>query len=347
MTTYIIVIACVIAWIFLLIPSISYLRTAWKTRFEMLKAILDENALKIYFEQFYPSKKNIQNNNLIKEFELLFNQHHGRKKYLIPIILLCVISGIGILFVANNLLFWLKIDPFFAPLPPITISAFLGAYMWVAYDQFYRFRTRDFNYHDVYNCSFRFIIAVPLGLSFAAIFKDSVVITSAFLLGSFPTQTLFKFGRRFMTQKLYIKNQEDEVSNELEKLQCINREEAERYREEGTTNICQLAYSDPVDLTIRTNFDFNYVVDCISQALLWLYVGKNLDKLHPLGIRGAQEAYQLNNCLNSQNNDEKAMAEGNFREIAKVLNITENTLKMTLFEVTEDPYTQFLCNVWR
>ena len=45
----------------------------------------------------------------------------------------------------------------------------------------------------------------------------------------------------------------------------------ERYKDEGITTICGLAYADPIDLTIRTNFDFNYVVDCVSQALMWIY----------------------------------------------------------------------------
>lgn len=343
-----IVTACIVAWIFLLIPSIIYLKTAWQIRFETLKAGLGHHALKLYFGQFFPAKKGISGDELGKEFEELYYRRYGQRLYIIPLILLMVISAIGIFLVGYNLFSWLKIDSRLEPISPVAIAAFLGAYMWVAYDQIQRFRMRDFTFHDVNDCSFRFLIAIPLGFSFAAIFKESVGVTSAFFLGTFPSQTLFKFGRRFITEQLKVKGKNpEEPSNELEQLQCINREEAERYREEGKTTILQLAYSDPVDLTMRTNFDFNYVVDCISQALLWLYVGKkDMDKLRPLGIRGAQEAYTLEESLNSNDTEEKTIAEGNFREIAQALNVTENTLKMLLNEVTEDPYTQFIVNVW-
>jgi hypothetical protein len=338
---------CFFAWLFLLAPSLLYLLTEWKTRFEMLKAVLDDKALRLYFSQFFPSKKDIQND-IWKEFEKLFFPNYGRRTYFIPLLLLALISGSGLILVGYNLFYWLNIVPNLMPIHPVAISAFLGAYMWVAYDQLRRFRMRDFTFHDVYNCSFRFLIAVPLGFSFAAIFKDDFGITSAFLLGTFPTKTLFKLGKRFVAQKFNMKSQDTAGTlHELEQLQCINREEAERYQEEGTTNILQLAYSDPVDLTIRTNFDFNYVVDCISQALLWLYVGKDIDKLRPLGLRGAQEASELHRCLHSTDPHEKKMAEGNFSEIAKVLHINENSFKSVLFEITEDPYTEFICEIWQ
>jgi hypothetical protein len=190
------------------------------------------------------------------------------------------------------------------------------------------------------------LIAVPLGFSFAAIFNDAVGITSAFLLGTFPADTLFKYSRRYVNQKMNVTDQSDQISNELEQLQSINKEEAERYRNEGITNILELAYADPVDLTIRTNFDFNYVLDCSSQALLWLYLGKNIEKVRALGLRGAQEAVTLYDGLNSNDIDEKAMYQKNFMEIAKALGLCENAFKIALMQIAEDPYTEFICDIW-
>ncbi|MFA7705908.1 MAG: hypothetical protein WCX91_02210 [Candidatus Omnitrophota bacterium] len=348
MTVYIILIVsiCFIAWIFLLLPSIAYLRTRWINRFEVLKSFLDEKALEFYFKKFFPAKKHIKRENFRGEFEKLFFQNYGRHHYILPLILLALISLIGMLLVLNNLFVWLKIYPILSPISPIAISAFLGAYMWVAYDQLQRFRTRNFTSHDVCICSFRFLIAIPLGFSFAAIFNDAVGITSAFLLGTFPADTLFKYSRRYVNQKMNVTDQSDQISNELEQLQSINREEAERYRNEDITNILELAYADPVDLTIRTNFDFNYVLDCSSQALLWLYLGKNIEKVRTLGLRGAQEAAVLYEGLNSSDNNVKKIAEDNLRGIVKTLSLDENAFKITLIQIAEDPYTKFICNIW-
>lgn len=337
---------CFIAWIFLLLPSIAYLRTGWLTRFEVLRSRLDDNALEFYFKQFFPAKKNIKKEDFGKEFEKLFSQNYGRYHYVLPLILLALISLIGMLLVLNNLFIWFKIYPTLEPISSIAISAFLGAYMWVAYDQLQRFRTRNFTSHDICICSFRFLIAIPLGFSFAAIFNDSVGITSAFLLGTFPADTLFKYSRRYVNQKMNVTDQSDQLSNELEQLQSINKEEAERYRNEGITNILELAYADPVDLTIRTNFDFNYVLDCSSQALLWLYLGKNIEKVRTLGLRGAQEATTLYTGINSADNNEKEMYQDNFREIAKLLGLCQNAFRVALMQIAEDPYTEFICDIW-
>jgi hypothetical protein len=205
---------------------------------------------------------------------------------------------------------------------------------------------RDFTAHDVYICSLRFLIAIPLGFSFAAVVKDPIGIPLAFFLGTFPANTLLKFGRRFVSQKLRLGEQSPEARSELEQLQSINMVEAERYQEEGVTNILQLTYADPVELTIRTNFDFFYVVDCMSQGLLWLYLGKNVDKLRLLGLRGSHEARVLFELLKSGAAQQKRMANDNLKSIAKVLNIGPETLKKTLFEIAEDPYTEFIYKIW-
>ena len=79
MITTVIIITCFVAWIFLLIPSIIYLTTAWQTKFETLKAVLSPDALKLYFGQFFPSKKDIEPGQLGKEFESLYQSRYGRR----------------------------------------------------------------------------------------------------------------------------------------------------------------------------------------------------------------------------------------------------------------------------
>ena len=90
----------------------------------------------------------------------------------------------------------------------------------------------------------------------------------AFFLGAFPTTTLFTLARRFVSQTLKLGDDKESGDLELEKLQSVVKPNAERFKAEDISTITAMAYADPIDLTIRTNFDLNYVVDCMSQALM-------------------------------------------------------------------------------
>lgn len=346
MLAYVIIISAIVAWLFLLIPSMIYLISTWKIKFDNLMAVFNKDALKFYFERFFPSQAIPSDEKIKEEFEKICCDNYGRKKYVIPLILLGIISALGMLMITSNLLDWVNPDPTYKPFPSIAISAFLGAYMWVANDQIQKFRKRDFSSYDLYACSFRFLIALPMGFSFSAILDEAVGVPFAFFLGTFPTNTLYKYGKRFIDQKLGIGEQATEEKSEFEHLQSINRIEAERFQAEGISNLCQLAYSNPVDLTFRTNYDWNYIVDCISQALLWLYLEKDIAKLRLEGLRGAQEVDFLFENLESNDPKKKNIAENCLKRSANLLGLSENELMYTLSNVREDPYTEFLCNVW-
>jgi hypothetical protein len=341
MLRYLIIISCLIGWSILFFPVLFYLFKSWKIKFDNIKAVFPEKSLKVYFQQFFPSIQ-LARTDLRDQFEKHFHQRYGRRRYTCPLVLLGATSVIGFILVTNNLLYWLKEQPFFNPVPEMAITSFLGAYMWIVYDQIKRCRKFDFTPHDVYMCSYRFLIAVPLGFSMAYTVKEPLGIPLSFLLGAFPTDTLHAIGRRFVAQKLGMGEQDETGKSELEKLQSINRAEAERYSDEGITNILQLAYSNPIDVSLRTNFDFNYVVDCISQALLWLYLGDKVRQLYSIGLRGAQEVYVFRGLLADEDKDAQKV----LQEAATIMNISEDSLRQTLFNVAEDPYTQFICEVW-
>jgi hypothetical protein len=174
-----------------------------------------------------------------------------------------------------------------------------------------------------------------------------VGIPTAFFLGAFPTSTLFTAARRFANQQLKLGDDPASGKLELEQLQSIGKEGAERFKDEGISTISQLAYADPVDLTIRTNFDFNYITDCISQALLWIYLGNQLQNLAIFSLRGAYEA----NCLvedlqKSSANAQQALADVTAVLVANKVQISMRTLQMTLEQAAYDPYTKFLVDIW-
>lgn len=336
-------IICGIAFGMVLVPLLLYLFRQWTTRRDKLLGCLDAPTLILYYRQFYPAlKTNL--NSVEDDFKKYFGSHYGRRHYVLPIVILtfltAVIAGSG----ARTLQSWQKIAPDQFALPWIVVAAFAGGFTWVINDLIGRLRRRDFTVSDVYNSIFRILISAPFGWAFAQVVKSDVGVPLAFLLGAFPTGTLFTIGRRLAASKLGVSEDPKSASLELENLQSITKTNAERFYDEGISTIVQLAYADPIDLTIRTNFDFTYVIDCVSQALLWIYVGDKAKILEVYSLRGAQEVSSLIGSL--RNPAEHDQAAATLDAAAGALGIAPVPLQTTLEQVADDPYTAFICSIW-
>src|SRR5215217_9550 len=189
--------ALFIAWVILLLPAVFYLLTTWKNRRELLVGKLGPEAIKLYYEQFFPhlafeesETDDADEKSIVREFKSHFGRLYGRRHYILPLLLIAVLAAVGLRATAQSVQVWLGHNPSGSAYPPIVISAFLGAYAWVLYDHFRRFRTGDFTSHDIYSAVYRFLIAIPLGMSIAALLKDEVGTGVAFMLAAFPTTTL-------------------------------------------------------------------------------------------------------------------------------------------------------------
>ena len=199
---WLIVTAGVIAWIFLFLPSMIYLFTTGKSRFDNLLCRFNDDAVKLYFVKFFPSETAPDGSELRKSFEKKMKKRYGRCHYVMPLFLLIVTSGIALAMITISALKWQGIKPEFPSLPAIAASALLGAFMWTAYDQLDRFKTADLTPNDIYICCYRFLIAVPMGYGFAFTVQEPVGVPLAFFLGTFPASTLMTLGRRFVTKKM-------------------------------------------------------------------------------------------------------------------------------------------------
>lgn len=340
---------CVLGWVVLLLPALIYLQTTWRNRRRLLLDRLGPDAIKLYYKQFYPSlvsRRALKRNqsDIKEQFKNDFNRLYGRRHYVLPLSLLGIVSALGLIATSRSVQAWLGWGG--KAFPAIAISSFLGGYAWVLYDQFRRFRTGDFTHHDVYSGLYRFLIVIPLGISLSVLLKDTAGVAIAFLLGAFPTTTLFMIARRLVNQKLGLGETQDAGQLELEKLQCVGKSNAERYMDEGITTISELAWADPIELTIKTNREFNFVIDSVSQALLWVYFEDKVRKLYPLSLRGAQEVCSLLDGLDSKEPKVKAAAQKNLEKAAAILELDEESLLYTLISVRDDPYAQFLYGVW-
>lgn len=336
-------ILCGIAGAMVIVPILLYLFRPWATRRDKLFSNLDPPSLMLYYRQFYPDLKPSLNS-VASDFKNYFNRHYGRRYYFLPIVILVAITAVTAAAAARTLQVWQKVAPHQYMLPWIVAGALAGGFTWVINDLIDRLRRRDFTVSDVYNSIFRILIAAPFGWAFAQVVKTDVGVPLAFLLGAFPTGTLFTIARRLAATKLGVSEDPDSGELELEKLQSITKTNAERFYDEGVSTIVQLAYTDPIDLTIRTNFDFNYVIDCISQALLWIYFEDKTRTLAVYSLRGAQEAAYLVRCLSDPL--KVAQAQATINAVAVVLNLAPASVQTTLGQVESDPYTQFICSIW-
>jgi hypothetical protein len=88
-------------------------------------------------------------------------------------------------------------------------------------------------------------------------------------------------------------------------------------------------------------------VDCVSQALTWIYFGDAAGQLFVYSLRGAQEIVSVVEAADNPDDPQQARAEQTIVEAAAKLNIPLDAFRSSLDQIAEDPYTKFLVNVWR
>lgn len=361
--------ACSVAWGMVWLPCVLYLSVAWRRGTHGLFPVFGPEEIKLYYKLFRPTEVEVigglKPDALKRKFETSFTRIYGRRCYVLPFVLLAFVAAIGLWGTAKTLQSWqgvpswpFKFSPEAVGFPSVAVGAFLGAWTWVVYDQFTRLRNRDLTFHDMYGCVFRFLIALPFGFFLSKWGTGEFGVPLAFLLGTFPTGTLFKIGRRLAVQQFKLGEDAGEASNELEKLQCVSRSSAERFMDEGINTIAELAWSDPVDLTLRTNKEFDYVIDCASQALVWVYFEDKTKELYKFSLRTAHEVTSLVYTLDRDDEDNntqaktkaqakaKAEAQATLIEAAKALGMEAKALMNTLRQILEDPFVEFLVAIW-
>lgn len=338
-------------------PVYLYLFNGWRRRCREIISNFPEEVVKEYFGTFFSNEIKPDSADpppdYVKQFQENYFKRFGRHHFLIPGILLAIVTGVFAILAIQTIMSLLTEEKVLIQLPETAIFALAGAYAWVVYEINVRVRKNDLSSLDISWLCFRFIIAIPLGYAFAGIFKDYVGYVVAFMLGGFPTKQLVPLMRRISVSKLGIGEDSNEPGRELEKLQGIGRLESERFAEEGVGTILQLAYADPIDLTIRTGFSFSFTVDCCSQALAWLSFESNLEKLRKFGLRGAQEirtmVLEMNpeDPQNSVQAREKELAYQSLTAIAEDLGMKVEVLERSFDMIAWDPQNIFLYDVWQ
>jgi len=332
----------------LMTPALHYIVVGWKAKRKDIMDGLDKEARLAYFQMFSRSDPTPPDaGQAASQFEKLYSKWYGRRLFFVPALLLLLVGSSAVASVVLSGLARLGyvINPLYN-VPDTAMAAIAGAYLWVVNDFTSRARRLDFSPADIHWAVLRLVIAVPMGYAFAAMAAKAVGPFVGFALGAFPLATLTSMLQRLADKSLGIGATEEESADNIIKLQGVNREIVERLANEDVTTVTQVAYCDPVRLVMRAHLSFNFVTDCMNQALAWLYLPADLDTIRPLGMRGAVEIKHLIEAYDDAASADHARAIAAFPKIAAAIKQDPDTLQVTFREIAGDPYTIFLDRVW-
>lgn len=230
----------------------------------------------------------------------------------------------------------------FIYIPATAAGAVAGAFTFVAWDLTTRAARRNMSWDDVLLAALRLFVCVPVAYVFAAFLKDQIAPFVGFALTVLPLGTLAALVSRILKKTYNLDIGEDVKQDQLTKLAGVDASVADRIAEADITTISQLAYCDPIQLAMRTNLGFTFVLDLVSEALASIYVGDKLDVLRARGLRGSYEFAILKAEIVNGDPNAQAVA----TDAAAAIGVTPPEFMNLLHQVGDDPYTSFVVKVF-
>lgn len=340
-----------LAMLLLILPGLFFCFYGARIRRKEILENFDNNAAEAYLACFHPDLKHGAGSCRSAQERLIeyYNSQYKLGRFIICSLLCYCSAGLLGLISAYTATSWLRhhnlTEGFF---PLNVVLAIMGGYTWVTYDQINRTMRNDLTSRSQLIGTFRLLIVVPMAYSISLAFNQSLGGPLAFLLGTFPTDTVMTIGRRVLTKIMPDADLPKEAQWDIQRLKSVDIVAAERFAEEGVSSITQLAYTDPVRLAIRTNLGFSYILVCTSEALLWIYLQDKTPLLRKIGISGAFECSSLWQDIKD---DEDPLVQNRARavveEIRSILEINSvEGVNNLLYQVAEDPYIQFQRACW-
>jgi hypothetical protein len=323
-------------------PLCNFLSYGWVRKAEEVETSLVPEAKRTYLKLFWG--QDVSSADVGKEFSALYSRWYGRGRYLTPLTLVFVVAAVENFYLAQELIRLIteSVKGLATPIKLTTSAAAIaGAYTFVTWDFFGRVQRRNLTTTDILRGALRLAMAMPVGFAFAA-FSDGLGPFLAFAVGVFPLETISTILRRLANDKLKIELGANTSRDQVGVLAGIDRSIADRIEDADITTIPQLAWCDPIQLTMRSSLAFDYVVDIVSQALAWVYLGEKLTVLRTYGLRGAYEIRLLINDLSSPDAPTKAKAEAVLPVAAKAADMPLEGFVYALVLIAEDKATQFL-----
>lgn len=349
-----------------IVPVGHYLLFGWPARKQQIVSRFSDESIARYKETFRPKSDFTDNEGFSKDYDV----RYGRQLFLVPVLLFSVtlffLTYLSVAWVLSH--DWANASEGTAK---IAIFSLAGAYMWITYDLIIRARQNDVVTSDVNRATLRLLVSLPFGFAisaFAGVMTGSTVTLStgalAFFVGAFPTDTILKFMRRTAGGQLKLDaDTSGDSVQQLTKIDGISVPIAERFIDEGVKTNLQLAYTDPVALTIKSGMDFSFILMCCGQALVRIYFNDDQMKaVQKYALRTGFEINTLNETLKSYDavtddaaragttaaprNTAQAAAKEQLDNFANALALDTSSTRFILDQIAEDPYTKFVWWMW-
>jgi hypothetical protein len=329
-----------------MLPVVQYLLLGFRERRHEIIHYFDSKAITEYFSRYFPAQPRGSDWNPERAFQGFYDRRFGFRAYFPALAIYSAILLVAVSIMVGAAFGTLGGVAMPALLNKLPIAAALaGAYVWVFTDILSRFQTRDIVPSMLYQGALRFGIAVPLAYSIGSLFIETNQIAIAFMLGAFPTKTLFLLMRRLVGQKIGLGNEATTEKHELEQIQGINTALAEKFADYGVSTLLQLAYEDPMQLTMRMNLPFRDIIDMMSQALAALYL-PSFEVWRRYLVRSSVDCGIICQQLRGEKGPElQKLAKVQVEAIAADLKVSPEIVEKIMLETDNDSVNRFFMSL--
>lgn len=221
-----------------------------------------------------------------------------------------------------------------SPPTPVQVGL-LGAFAWNLWLLLNSYDKLDLPPSTFYWMPFRYVVGIVSGLFAIQVVKPAELANIFALVASaIPYPTLLEFLR----DKIAVFKEAHAGEPPIWKIQGMPQDTIDRLASLGIRTTQEMAYSDPLMLLFRTNFQPKIVIDWIDQCLAYDYFGEQLgDDIKLLRTRGIRGSIELSGL---KDNDPALL------EIAKILKVTPDELKYFRDKLLNDYQLKLISTLW-
>jgi hypothetical protein len=232
-----------------------------------------------------------------------------------------------------------------ANVTPLAMAGFAGGYIWGLYDILERFGILNWTAESTHWVYFRLVLGPILGGYLATLANPQIGRFVAFAVAAFPATAIRDWMQALARSKLGLPDStESNVKPNWELVQGLTPDIVDRLKRAGVSSTAHLANEDPMRLLRVTNIGWRSILDMLDQACLAVYVGQSIERLRPMGIRGAVEMAAVYHRSKSDDEDRRKRAEATMNKIGDFLGLEE--AKNLARNLGNDPVVALINWLW-
>ena len=334
------------------LPILAFISRGWTIKYADVMSSLSPDAITLYVSTFMSNERRAmvkgQQENDTAIFSRVYIRRYGRYRLREPLMLLMVTLFPLALLVSHTALARLLATAhlhYAQPsliLPDEALAAITGAYAFVIASLVRAAFTYNLPPLVLVNAALRLLVAAPLGYAVAS-WGGGKSDFIAFAIGAFPLDQAQTIIRRLTSNYFNTTaGNTDDTPDAAIALDGVGQTISESLANGEITTAAQLAYCDPVQVSLRTNIAFDAIVDLQSEALAYIFLGDTLSALRGQGLRGA---VQISNFMAREQPDPKSDFAVEFLAAQAASKMDLGGLRNGFRTISCDPYTKFLVAV--